>query len=196
MSDILEAGNAAAAVRWELPSLGAGRAAGPRTARELDELERSISQEGYERGRAEGRAAGLAEAQAEVTRLRRILDHFGRPLAELGDELEQIVVHLATAVAGALVRARAAREPEIVAALAREALKGLPGSAREIELQLHPEDLAVVEPLLQERAATLRLTPNPLLARGDLRVHSDVVRLDATLATRLANAAEALLAKP
>jgi flagellar assembly protein FliH len=199
MSDVLDAENAGAAVRWELPRLGAESRAGggvPPTARHLDDLERSAWAEGFERGRAEGYAAGMAAAQVDAAQLRRILDHFARPLRELGDELEQMVVNLATAVAGALTRVRSAHEPEVVAALVREALAALPAASREVELQLHPEDLAALEPLLRERDPALRLTATGQLARGDVRVHSDLVRLDATLTTRLANAAEALLSKP
>ena len=194
-SEFLEAEQAAHAVRWELPRLGGKGGGAPPTARQLEEVERGAFQEGFERGRAEGYAAGMAQAQKDLAQLRRILDHFSRPLAEVSGELEQIIVHLATAVAGALARAHSAREPELIASLVREALRALPSAAREIEIQLHPDDVALVQALLTERDPSQRLTANPMLARGDVRVHSDLVRLDATLPTRLANAAEALLAK-
>lgn len=199
-SDVLEAQHAAGAVRWTPPRLAGGMAHGSAgealpTARELDALERGAYDEGLARGRADGYAAGLAEAQQHVAQLRRILDHFERPLAELGSELEQIIVHLATAVAGALTRGLTVRQPELVAALVREAMAALPGAARDVEVQLHAEDLPLVQALLAEREPALRLTANPHLARGDVRVASDLVRLDATLPTRLANAAEALLSK-
>jgi flagellar assembly protein FliH len=193
---VLEADAAANAVRWTLPPLAGARAGGgPPTARELDELERSAHHEGFERGRAEGYAAGMAQARAHGEQLAVLLDRFARPLAELEGEVEHVLVNLANAVAAALLRGMAKHDPGMVAALARHAASGLPAAARDVEVILHPEDLAAVEKALPERDPRWRLVANPQLARGDVRVHSDSVRLDATLATRLANAAEALLEK-
>ena len=107
MSEVLDAGDAGHAVRWELPRLGVQRGvagASLPTARELDELERGAFNEGLERGRAEGYAQGRSEALAHIGQLRHMLGRFARPLAELESELEQILVHLTTAVAAALWR--------------------------------------------------------------------------------------------
>ena len=57
---------------------------------------------------------------------------------------------------------------------------------RPVEVRLHPDDIGAIEPLLDlsELPAT-RLKPDTSLARGDVRVHTDVLRLDGTLHSRL-----------
>jgi flagellar assembly protein FliH len=196
---VLDAENAANAVRWELPRLGgpapSGGKGGPATARELDDVERSAHAEGMERGRKEGYVQGRAEALSHINQLRAMLGRFARPMAELEGEVEQILVHLSTAVCAALWRGLAGPRPEMIQELVREAIATLPAAAREVEVQLHPDDLAALLKLIGDASVGGRLTPNPVLNRGDLRVHTDLVRLDATLASRLANATEALLDK-
>lgn len=190
---VLDADKAAKAVVWQMPTLGGARAGVPPTARELDDLERIAYQEGVERGRKEGYVAGRAEALAHVAQLKALLARFGRPLAELEGEIEQILVHLATAVSAALWRGLAGPRPEMIEAVVREAVATLPAGARDVEVQVNPDDYAALLKLNPEGGLPARLTPNAVLNRGDVRVHCDSVRLDATLATRLANATEALL---
>lgn len=197
MSDVIDADAAAGAVRWAPPQLGAAPARGkPVSLNQLDAVERAAHQEGWEQGRSEGYAAGRVLAARHAEDLKTILSRFSRPLAELDSEIEHILVHLANAVVASLLRGLAVHKPEMVAALVKQALSGLPNAARDVEIQLHPDDIAAVESLLPDREPKSRIVPNPQLVRGDVRVHCDSVRLDATLATRLANAAEALLERP
>ena len=68
--------------------------------------------------------------------------------------------------------------------LTREAIASLGDKPRQVEVRLHPEDLEAIEALLVNSAG-VRLHADPALARGDLRVHAEDVRLDARLGTRL-----------
>lgn len=200
MSDVIDADAALGAKLWAPPVLGEAKPpkgkAGPVSVGQLDAVERAAHAEGFQQGRAEGYVQGRAEALRHAEELKQILARFARPLADLDSEIEHILVHLSNAVVASLLRGLAVHKPEMVAALVKQALAGLPTAARDVEIQLHPEDMNAVETLLPEREPKSRLVPNPQLARGDVRVHCDSVRLDATLATRLANAAEALLERP
>lgn len=198
MSDVIDADAATGAVRWAPPNLAAAATGKnrPVSVNQLDAVERAAHAEGFEQGRSEGYAAGRVQAARHSEELKVILSRFARPLAELDGEVEHVLVHLANAVVASLLRGLAVHKPEMVAALVKQALSALPTAARDVEVMLHPEDMAAVESLLPEREPKSRLVANAQLARGDVRVHCDTVRLDATLATRLANAAEALLEKP
>lgn len=195
MSSVLDADKAASAVVWQMPTLGGARGGVPPTARELDDLERIAYQEGVERGRKEGYVAGRTEALAHIQQLKAMLGRFARPLAELESEMEQILVHLTTAVAAALWRGLAGPRPEMVEKLVREAIGVLPAGARDVEVQLNADDYEALTKLAPDGGFAARISPNPVLNRGDVRVHCDSVRLDATLASRLANVTEALLDK-
>ncbi|WP_091244201.1 FliH/SctL family protein [Aquimonas voraii] len=192
--------------RWEVPALDAPRGGGADTEPEeplpqppsLEEIE-AIQRAAHEEGYAAGHAEGLAQAQAEMRRLQArlegILDAFSRPLSELEGEVERALSELAARIAGALVRHAYAVEPALIAKLTREALASLGEKPRSVEVRLHPEDLEAVEPLLPA-ASGVRVIADPALARGDLRVHAEDVRLDARLSTRLEQILPRLLSEP
>lgn len=184
--------------RWEVPALDTAATGAPQPPSaeqgeplpqppSLEEIE-SIQRAAHEEGHAAGHAEGLAAAQIEMRRLQArlegILDAFSRPLAELDQEVEQALVELAARIAGTLIRQHYREHPELLAALTREAIASLGERPRSVEVRLHPEDLEAVAPLLPEASGT-RLVPDPALARGDLRVHAEDVRLDARMATRI-----------
>lgn len=191
--------------RWEVPALDAPPSVDtpPEPVEplpqppSLEEIE-AIQQAAHEEGFAAGHAEGLAQAQAEMRRLQArlegILDAFSRPLAELEGEVEQALTELAARVAGALVRHAYTVEPALIAKLTREALDSLGEKPRAVEVRLHPEDLEAVEPLLAA-AGGVRVIADPALARGDLRVHAEDVRLDARLSSRLEQILPRLLAE-
>ena len=192
--------------RWEVPSLDQRQDAvdveppaddeplpQPPSLEEIEAIQRAAHDEGF----AAGHAEGLAQAQTEMRRLQArlegILDAFSRPLSELEGEVEAVLVELSTRIAGTLVRHSYTEHPELLAKLTREAIDSLGERPRHVEVRLHPEDLEAVEPLLGATTST-RLIGDPALARGDLRVHAEDVRLDARLSTRLEQILPRLLA--
>lgn len=181
--------------RWEVPALDAplGVSADPEPEEplpqppSLEEIE-AIQRAAHEEGFAAGHAEGLAQAQVEMRRLQArlegILDAFSRPLSDLEGEVESALTELAARIAGTLVRQVYVVQPELLARLTREAIASLGDKPRQVEVRLHPEDLEAIEALLPDSAG-VRMHADPALARGDLRVHAEDVRLDARLATRL-----------
>lgn len=196
MSARAEPIDARGAVRWLAPELSErptpaapASAPGPSVG-ELESIERAAREEGLQRGHQEGYAQGLAQAQGEMRRLQAqlegLLDSFSRPLAQLDAELQGVLCELATQVAGVLVGRAYETEPALLAELVEEALRSAGSGAREAEVRLHPDDLAAVQPLLADtELPRARLSPDPGLARGDVRVHTESLRLDGTLCTRL-----------
>lgn len=192
--------------RWEVPALDQRHAdadAHPQPEDEplpqppsLEEIE-AIQRAAHDEGFAAGHAEGLAHAQSDMRRLQArlegILDAFSRPLSELEGEVAEVLVELSTRIAGTLVRHSYTEHPELLAKLTREAIDSLGERPRHVEVRLHPEDLEAVEPLLGAITNT-RLVGDPALARGDLRVHAEDVRLDARLSTRLEQILPRLLA--
>lgn len=192
--------NAENAVRWQAPDLSepAHASLRPRpSVAELDAIERAAGEEGFRRGHAEGHAQGLAQAQDEirqqVSQLRGLVEAFARPLAQCDAEVEAVLTELAVQIAGALLGRAYAADPALLAELVTAALRLAVPDAREAEVRLHPDDLAVVAPLLMTgEQPQARLTADPGLARGDLRVHTEALRIDGTLGVRLQAALAAL----
>ena len=168
----------------------------PPTLEEIQAIQDAAYREGLERGLAEGHPDGLAQGQADVRRLAAqmegILDNFSRPLDRLENEVVAALSELAVRIAGELVGRAYQTDPVLLQELATTALDAVGGSQREVELRLHPDDIAALTPVLAMTAHT-RLTADTSLSRGDLRVHAESVRIDGTLEARLRGALETVL---
>lgn len=194
----------AGAVRWTAPGLEpppppepVPELPAPPSVEELQAIEEAAREQGYADGLARGHAEGFATGQAEVRRLvaqiEGILDGFTRPLSRLDDEVSEALAELAVRVAGSLLGPAYSADPALLADLVREALDAVGTSQRDVELRLHPDDMGVLYPHLAGLDG-VRLTNDSTLARGELRVHSESVRIDGTLAARLQAVLESTVA--
>ena len=189
---------AQAAVRWMAPGLSVGpvidlaELPSPPSVEDLQALEQAAHAEGFARGHADGFAAGQTEVRRMIAQIEGILDGFTRPLARLDGEVGDALGDLAVRIAGVLLGRSYSADPTLLADLVREALDAVGSASREIELRLHPDDLGVLAPHLAGLSG-VRLTADTALARGELRLHSESVRIDGTLAARLQACLEATL---
>ena len=142
-----------------------------------------------------GVAAGQVEVRRQLARIEGILDGFTRPLARLDGEVADALGDLAVRIAGALLGRSYVADPTLLADLVREALDAVGTSSREVELRLHPDDLGVLAPHLAGLSG-VRLTADSALARGELRLHSESMRIDGTLAARLQACLDAFVNTP
>lgn len=162
------------------------------TVCELEALERQAREEGYAAGHAEGMAVAAKEHRALVARFEALLEAAARPLAALDDATERELARLATVVARRVVVHELAVAPALIVQAVQQAARALPAATRELQVRLHPDDLA----LLREHAVGephWQWLPDPGLARGDCLLESERSRLDARLDTRLAAVVDAVL---
>ena len=162
------------------------------TPEEIQAIREAARQEGFEQGRADGYAQGQSEVRRLTAQIEGILDNFGRPLVKLEGEVVAALGELAVRIAGHLVGRAYEADPELLAALVHEALDSVRNVEREVEVRLHPDDIDALMPWLH-LPANARLTPDPSLSRGDLRVHAETVRIDGTLDARLRGALDTVL---
>lgn len=189
--------SATGAVRWNAPGLALAPAPepafpSPPNVADLQALEQAAHAEGYARGHAEGLASGQGEIRRIMAQIEGILDGFTRPLARLDSEVAEALVELATRIAGALVGRAYRLDPTLLADLVREALDTIGSGSRELELRLHADDFGVLAPHFAGLDG-VRLTIDNALGRGELRLHSESVRIDGTLAARLQSVLESTL---
>jgi flagellar assembly protein FliH len=97
-------------------------------------------------------------------------------------------------IAGVLVGRAYQADPVLLSDLISEAIDAVGGTSRDVEVRLHPDDIAALTPLLSLMSGA-RLSPDMGLSRGDLRVHAETVRIDGTLDARLRAALETVLRK-
>ena len=145
--------------------------------------------EGERLGRQEGLTAGRTEVRAEADRFRQLMLALSRPLEQVDDKVERLLVVLAMTVARQLVRRELKSEPGDVVAAVREALAALPADSREIQVHLHPEDAELVRGALDlnsNSAGPWEIVEDTALSRGGCRVVAEDSRIDATVESRLA----------
>jgi len=159
---------------------------------------RASRQAGYQDGYRDGLVAleSFKESFATQTsgQMAQVLQTLDKELGQLEQQLASSVARVATELARQVVRSELATRPTLVADVAREAVNAVLMSARHINVQVNPDDHALVargcEEALLARGA--RLLAHPAIARGGCRVESDVGVIDAGLAMRWAQATQAL----
>ena len=159
---------------------------------------RAARQSGYQDGYRDGLAAleGFKQSYAaQITaQLGRLVESHGAQLDGLQQQLAQAIAVCATSMARQVVRSELAVRPELVAAVAQEAVEALLLSARHITVRVHPDDQPLVAQgaaeVLQARGA--RLIPDASIARGGCRVDSDIASVDGSVAARWRRASAAL----
>ena len=164
------------------------------TPEEIQAIREAARQEGFEQGRADGYAQGQSEVRRLTAQIEGILDNFGRPRVKLEGDVVAALGELAVRIAGHLVGRAYEAEPALLRDLVGEALDAVGGSSRDVEVRLHPDDIAALAPLLSLEPGQ-RLSPDPGLSRGDLRVHAESVRIDGTLDARLRAALSTVMRK-
>ncbi|GIX37320.1 MAG: flagellar assembly protein FliH [Silanimonas sp.] len=180
---------------WRAPVLDAPPPPKPPSIEELSRIEEAARREGYEAGRREGFKAGEAEVRRLVAQIEGVVEAMARPLGRLEDEVHAALAQMAVRVAGALLGRAYEAEPELLAQLVRTALEAVGPGQRTLEIRLNPEDAALLKPWLPEWPDA-RVVPDPQLARADVRIHGDGVRIDARTDARLQAALAAVLQAP
>lgn len=183
---------------WRPDAFGAADGEPKRRAADaLGELQ-AARQSGYQDGYRDGLAAlenfKLAFAQQMAAQIGQLVAAFDAEFLQLEQQIAEAVAASAVALARQLVRSELATRPELVAAVATQALDAVLLSAQHIRVLVHPADLALVQ---QGAADTLaargaRLAADATLSRGGCRIESDLGRIDATIEARWAQAAAAL----
>lgn len=171
--------------RWEgieaAPALAAPEPAEVEKRR-LDEAMRLAREAGYAAGREQARE----ESEREVRRLRELAESFGAALDSLDFRLSDQVLNLALDVAKQVVAGELAVRPERILDVVNVALRQMVESTREARLLLHPDDAALVRPLLDEALdrSRLRIVEDARLLRGGCLLETAQGDLDATLQAR------------
>ena len=138
-----------------------------------------IAREAREQAEARVAAQWLALGQGESTRLERDSDK---------------IVAAAIALAERLLGTALELRPERIAELARVAIDEARGAQR-IAIEAHPLDVILLRQSLRDahlEPQLVEIRTSEALARGDLRLKTDVGTIDAKLATRLDRLATAL----
>jgi flagellar assembly protein FliH len=185
---------------WRPGSFGevAGGAKPAATAPDLQAATAAARQAGYQDGYRDGLVALEAFKQSFASQMAaqigQLVASFDAEFAKLESQIADTVAHTATALARQVVRSEIATRPELVAAVAAQAVEAVLLSAQHIRVNVNPQDHAlVVEGAAEVLAARgARLVADASVSRGGCVVESDLGRIDAGIEARWAQAAEQL----
>lgn len=147
--------------------------------RRLSALREQARREGYEEGYREGLAAAERRLRGALGAVRRLLLRALEERAREDADLADALVELARSLAERVLADALAENPERLVAMAREAAAAL-GPAEEVEVRVHPRDVAAVAAAGQVHAFRfrLRVVEDPALEPGDLLLVSRRGRVD------------------
>jgi flagellar assembly protein FliH len=157
-------------------------------------------QDGLQQGQAEGKKSGYAEGESlireQLAQLQLLISQLQAPLYKVDEQVEHSLLDLAVAMAEAVVQVEVKTNPAAILQTLRQAIDALPQQAKNIRIQLHPADLAIVEQHfsaenIAERGWQLRQEPS--LNQGDCRIDAGDSSVERTLKTRIAKTLEHFL---
>lgn len=168
------------------------------TAESLEAMHQQAHQEGYKAGYEEGRAAGYregrAKAEAELKRLAELAASVDAASRRLGEATGEQLLALALEISMKMVRQALRVRPEIMLALVRDVMEGVPQPLQHPRLHLHPEDAALVRMHLQNELALghWKIIEDARIERGGCSIDTASAEVDATLSSRWQRLAAAL----
>ena len=173
--------------RWEVPAIDGSGGQGYLTAGRLEELQKAAYDEAFEKGRADGVAAGEAEVAQRAARYDELMKALCEPFDRLDESVEKQLVELSIALVKQLFRREIKLDPTHVIGVVREAIQALPIASRNVQVHLHPDDATLVRESLApaEGETAWTVVEDPLIARGGCHVTTDSSQIDATAESRL-----------
>lgn len=159
---------------------------------------KAARQSGYQDGYRDGLAAMESFKQSfamQVTaQVGNLVQAMGHQYDGLQQDMARAIAVSATHLAKHVVRCELQSQPELISAVATEALDALLQGARHTTLRVHPDDHALVAAGAAEalRTAGARLLSDAAVSRGGCLVESDIGLVDASIEARWLRAAAVL----
>ena len=173
--------------KWAAPSIDGVAGQGFPTASRLQDVQKQAYDEAWQAGHSEGLKAGDEEIQKRAERFDELLCALARPFDQIDETVEKQLIELAMTVVKQLFRRELKIDQGHVVGVVREALQLLPGTSKNINVHLHPEDAQLVEELLSTSGGdgAWTVVEDPLVSRGGCKIITTNSQVDAQAETRL-----------
>ncbi|MBC7717758.1 MAG: flagellar assembly protein FliH [Pseudorhodobacter sp.] len=168
------------------------------TAAELAAAGKAARQSGYQDGYRDGLAAMESFKQSFATQVTAqvgtLMQSMNHQFDNLQQDMARAIAVSATRLAQHVVRCELRSQPELISAVACEALDALLQGARHTTVRVHPDDHALVAGAASQalREAGARLLSDAAVSRGGCLVESDIGLVDASIEARWQRAAAVL----
>jgi len=172
---------------WNVPAIDGSDGKGYLTAGRLEELQKEAYDEAFQKGHAEGIAAGQRDIEQRAARYDELLRALTEPFDRLDKSVEKQLVELTIAIVKQLFRREIKVNPSHIIGVVREAIQALPIASRSVQVHLHPDDAALVRDTLSpaEGEPAWSIVEDPLVSHGGCKVTTENSHIDATAEARL-----------
>ncbi|MBP1208041.1 flagellar assembly protein FliH [Duganella sp. 1411] len=168
------------------------------TVEELEQIREEARQSGYDEGHAAGHADALAAGEVatkeQLQHMRTLADSFGDALRDADQLIANEVLDLALQLAKGMLKNALQVKPELILPIVRGAIDYLPALQQPAQLQLHPDDAAIVRAAIGEELdkGGWRVIEDANVGRGGCKVDTASNQIDATAAARWQRLSHAL----
>lgn len=172
------------------------------TAEDIERLHEEARAQGYAAGQAEARAvaeeATRLAAEEVAARFSVLLGNLRQALGELDQSVAEQLLALAIEIAAQVTRGHLAIREDALLPIVREAIASLPLHHAHITLRLNPGDAGNVRTLLGEELAhsATQIIDDATISPGGCLVLAGASEVDATIETRWKRVIEAIGAEP
>ena len=196
----------------------------PLTAEEIEEIQEAAREEGFNQGKEEGFTKGYEEGKAQgheegiklgheegvatgleagkttieeqTTQWQTLLEQLHKPLADIDKNVEEQLLNLVVQLTEAVVLQEVKTNPSILMAAISTGISALPSNDSQIQIQLHPDDIKLVEAQFGSehiQKEGWRLLPAPQLTVGSCQIENSTSNIDLQMKSRLKQVLESFL---
>ena len=182
---------------------------GPITAAELEKITEQAHQEGYSRGFEQGYAEGIKTGSVEgenkaygetreqlennLASLKLLIDGLTDPFEQHTNQLQDFLLTTLMSLVKSVVKRELSIQPQEIESVIELALAVLPKNAREVAIQLHPDDITMLRESFPHKTEAWNLQADPDLSRGGVVVHSKDSLVDFSIEQQLKQLHDKLL---
>ncbi len=160
------------------------------TVAELEQIRQAAHADGY----AAGLQSGRDEVERQAAQLRALVASVSEAVASVDQQVAQQLLQLALSCARKVIDHALAVQPELVIENVRDAISELPAYKGTLTLELHPQDVELVRPVLgeivQNNAVVVQADVG--MSRGGCRLQTAESAVDSSIETRWQRLLEAL----
>ncbi|GAA3914334.1 FliH/SctL family protein [Litoribacillus peritrichatus] len=150
---------------------------------------------GFEQGLQQGLTKGQADVDAEVKKLSDVIQQFDQPLANLDQQVRDSLLNVITAVSRTVIHRELQTDSSQLNELLKHGLSQMEGTRDQIEMQVNPADLILVENAAEEAGSSWKITADESILPGGIKLKSGASLVDLTAEHRFQQAILNLLGR-
>ncbi|MFT5706895.1 MAG: flagellar assembly protein FliH [Oceanospirillaceae bacterium] len=148
--------------------------------------------EGAQRGEQQGLESGQVKIDTHVSTLCAAIDSLQDPLEQQRDKVAELMVEMVEHVAAAVIDFEVKSNPEIINKAFAKALELLPKQAKDVVINVNPQDRDVIEDAIPRRYSHWQVVSDDDISQGGCTISTGASLIEYQLDTRFQEVVEAL----